>query len=110
MVFSHVFVDAITHFNPDLVIISAGQDPLGDDPKGAMRLSPADFGVLTSMIRDVSPCPLSLVLEGGYGPSLGAAIGCILDVLKTGKCPEPPDSPARESTRRIVRLLKKVMV
>lgn len=110
MVFSEVFSEAITHFNPDLVIISAGQDPLGDDPKGAMRLSPADFEVMTSLIRDVSPCPLALVLEGGYGPSLGAAIGCILEVLKTGKCPELPDSLPKESTRRIVRLLKKVMV
>ncbi|OPY40311.1 MAG: Histone deacetylase domain protein [Methanoregulaceae archaeon PtaU1.Bin222] len=109
-VFSEVFAEAITHFGPDLVIISAGQDPLGDDPKGGMRLCPADFGVLTILIRDVSRCPLALVLEGGYGPSLGAAIGCILDALVGKKCPEPPESLPKESTRRIVRRLKTVMV
>jgi len=110
LIFSEVFSEAITHFHPDVVIVSAGQDPLDDDPKGGMRLSVSDFGVLTAMIRDVSPCPLALVLEGGYGPSLGAAIACILEVLNGNRPLDMPDVQARKSTRVIARLLKKVMI
>lgn len=110
MLFREVFSEALSHFHPDVVIVSAGQDPLRDDPKGGMRLTPADFGVLTSIIRETSPSPLALVLEGGYGPSLGAAIACILEVLKGEVQPVMPGAAAKESTKRVVRLLKKVMV
>lgn len=109
-IFSQVFAEALEHFHPDVVIISAGQDPLDDDPKGGMRLTPADFGLLTAIVRDAGRVPLALVLEGGYGPSLGDAVAHILEVLKGGHSPEMPAVSARESSRRIARLLKRVMI
>ncbi len=64
-----------------LVIISAGQDALFDDPKGGMTLFPADYGTLTSMLRDATDHSLALVLEGGYGPSHGEAVRQIFTSL-----------------------------
>jgi len=109
-IFDTVFSEAITHFRPDVVIISAGQDPLHDDPKGGMKLTPEDFGILAAIIRDATACPLALVLEGGYGPSLGHAISHILLVLKENRPLQMPEVQPRESTRRIASLLRKVMV
>jgi len=106
-----VFCEALLHFEPDAVIISAGQDPLHDDPKGGMQLAPEDFGLLCSMVREAASCPLALVLEGGYGPSLGKAVACIFDALQQDEpCPVPPGLRPRESTKRIARLLQKVII
>ena len=74
-VFREVFLEAIREFGPDIVIVSAGQDPLFDDPVGGMNLRPEDFGCLTGLLMDATSTPLALVLEGGYGPSLGLAVG-----------------------------------
>ncbi len=46
-VFESVFCPAVAAFAPDLVLVSAGQDPLADDPLGGMALAPADFGAMT---------------------------------------------------------------
>ncbi|HTY52696.1 MAG TPA: histone deacetylase, partial [Methanomicrobiales archaeon] len=74
-VFSRVFVPAIRKFNPGLILVSAGQDILFDDPLGGMKLHPSDFGLLTwRLLRAGTDIPLALVLEGGYGPSHGPAI------------------------------------
>jgi acetoin utilization deacetylase AcuC-like enzyme len=110
-IFSGVFCEAIRHFEPDVVIVSAGQDPLFDDPKGGMRLVPGDFGLLCSMVREAAGTPLALVLEGGYGPSMGKAVFSILDALQRDEpYPHPPGLHPRASTRRIARLLAKVMI
>ncbi|MCQ8893335.1 MAG: histone deacetylase [Methanolinea sp.] len=110
-IFSEVFSKALRHFEPDVVIVSAGQDPLHDDPKAGMRLFPEDFAILCSSIRQASPCPLALVLEGGYGPSAGKAIFHILDALRREDPPPIPSGlPVRESTKRVARFLKMVMV
>ena len=81
LVFREVFVPAIRRFEPDIVVVSAGQDALFDDPIGSMQLRPDDFGVLTGMLADVSPAALALVLEGGYGRSHADAIGAIFAAL-----------------------------
>jgi acetoin utilization deacetylase AcuC-like enzyme len=108
-VFSEAFGEAISHFDPDLTIVSAGQDPLHDDPMEGMRLKPQDFGVLAGMLMDITRKPLALVLEGGYGPSLGLAVAEIFTALHDGPVSIPPDV-ARESTKRIVGQLRKVMI
>ncbi|MDD1716082.1 MAG: histone deacetylase [Methanolinea sp.] len=110
LIFSSVFCEAIRHFRPDLVIISAGQDPLADDPKGGMQLVPDDFGVLTTMIQEASGSALALVLEGGYGPSMGLAVSSILNVLQGKPAPPPRHAPVRESVQRISSLLTRVMI
>jgi acetoin utilization deacetylase AcuC-like enzyme len=108
-VFEEVFVPALEHFRPGAVIISAGQDPLSDDPKGNMLLHPDDFSILTGIIRDATDRPLSLVLEGGYGPSHGKAISAIFSSLKGAPVPAT-GGPPRGSTREIVASLQKVAI
>ncbi|MDD1691073.1 MAG: histone deacetylase [Methanoregula sp.] len=85
MVFARVFVPALSRFRPDVLIVSAGQDTLCDDPLGGMALRPEDFFVLTTLLVQAADCPLALVLEGGYGPSHGEAISCIFSALRSGK-------------------------
>ncbi len=110
-VFEQVFIPAIQDFKPGLLLVSAGQDPLSDDPHGGMRLVPEDFGILTTLINKASETPLALVLEGGYGPSHGTAIAQIFTAL-TGNLhiPEYHDGEARQSTREIISVLKKMVI
>jgi acetoin utilization deacetylase AcuC-like enzyme len=110
-VFEQVFMPAIERFRPGILVISAGQDPLADDPHSGMRLAPADFGVLTSLLKTLVSTPLALVLEGGYGPSHGMAIGQIFSALKGSfELPEPDNLYPRESTRQIVSVLRKLVI
>jgi acetoin utilization deacetylase AcuC-like enzyme len=107
-VFSEVFVPAIERFRPDVLIVSAGQDILSDDPLGGMNIQPEDFLFLTSQLMHCVDFPLALVLEGGYGPSHGAAITSIFAALGEEKEPVLPDLQPRPHTRDIVNLLKKM--
>jgi acetoin utilization deacetylase AcuC-like enzyme len=104
-VFSEIFVPLIERFSPDALIVSAGQDILFDDPLGAMRIYPQDFGILTRMLVKAAGVPLALVLEGGYGPSHGVAVRHIFTTLTTdGEVREP--APPSEQARRVVSYLK----
>ena len=107
-VFGEVFCPALERFHPDLLIISAGQDALADDPKAVMRLAPGDYGILTRMLMEATDLPLALALEGGYGPSLGRAIAAIFRALGRKYLDEHPDAPPGHSTRELVRILKRV--
>ncbi len=109
-VFTEVFAESISRFSPDLVIVSAGQDSLKDDPIESMKLNPADYGLLTRILQEVSTKPLALVLEGGYGPSAGSAIGEIFRALLGGGTKEDLSGQVRDSTKRTIRQLKKVMI
>jgi len=106
LVFSEVFLPVLERFRPDCLLVSAGQDILSDDPLGGMNVQPEDFRVFTSLLLRAG-CPLALVLEGGYGPSHGNAVSHIFSALQ-----KPADLPAqgtaKESTRKLVALLKKV--
>jgi acetoin utilization deacetylase AcuC-like enzyme len=108
-VFGEVFAEAISHFSPDLLIVSAGQDPLLDDPMEGMRLYPRDFAILTRILMEAHRNPLALVLEGGYGPSLGDAVAAVFDALQGNPVRMPFGDP-RESTVKTVTQLKKVMI
>jgi acetoin utilization deacetylase AcuC-like enzyme len=107
LIFREVFAPVISRFGPDLLIISAGQDSLRDDPRGSMQLDPVDYSELTRIARFAADCPLALVLEGGYGPSHGAAIAAIFRGLREEAFPAPVPPP-RPSTRELVRVLRKV--
>jgi acetoin utilization deacetylase AcuC-like enzyme len=79
-VFTGEFIPAIQSFDPSLLLVSAGQDCLGDDPLGMMEIRPGDIGELTSILLETG-IPVSLVLEGGYGPSHGAAVRAIYEAF-----------------------------
>jgi acetoin utilization deacetylase AcuC-like enzyme len=104
-VFCEVFVPAIRAFRPGLLLVSAGQDILSDDPLGGMNLYPGDLGLLTWRLVKAGGLPLALVLEGGYGPAHGEAIREIFRVLGGGT-PEKREGTPMESTARVIRALK----
>jgi acetoin utilization deacetylase AcuC-like enzyme len=106
-VFEEVFVPALQEFKPDAVIVSAGQDALFDDPKSNMLLFPADYGTLTSLLRDATDLPIALVLEGGYGPSHGEAISQIFSSLNGSPVPSGGEEP-HHTTLNIVAVLNKM--
>ncbi len=106
-IFEQVFVPALEKFKPDVVIVSAGQDALADDPKSGMSLFPRDFGTLTRIVQDSTEHSLALVLEGGYGPSHGDAVTSIFSALKgTTGLPEPEGKPHRTTQEIIYGLAK----
>ena len=107
-VFTELFAPALERYRPGAVIISAGQDTLSDDLLGHMGLVPDDFSLLTRRIADAAGCPLALVLEGGYGPSHGAAVAHILSALSARASPGTQNGGAPDpGTERTIRLVKK---
>lgn len=107
LVFKEVFLPAVERMEPDLVIISAGHDNLSDDPVGNMQLVPQDFTYLTGLVADHVKNPLTLVLEGGYGPSHPKAINAIFAGL-CGTRIEPMNGDASSQTRKVVQKLKEL--
>jgi acetoin utilization deacetylase AcuC-like enzyme len=106
LVFREVFLPAVTRMKPDLIIISAGQDGLCDDPVGDMRLVPEDFGYLTGLVLDETGLPLTLVLEGGYGPSHGSAVRHIFCALGGTGYASGTAAPNKKTTGIVTRLKK----
>lgn len=106
-VFLRVIIPALEKFRPEVVIISAGQDGLSDDPHGMMSLTPNDYRIFAGLVAEVADIPLALVLEGGYGPSLGKAISSIFTGLQEGPGVILADEP-RESTQGLVKILNRV--
>ena len=107
-VFSEVFIPALTRFNPDAIIVSAGQDILFDDPLGMMDVQPHDLEILTRMLAVSTGIPLALVLEGGYSPSHGKAVSHIFAGLRSERDPENETRKPHDSTRKTVSYLKKI--
>ncbi|MDH7594235.1 MAG: histone deacetylase [Methanomicrobiales archaeon] len=106
-VFRDVFMPAIVRFDPDVIIISAGEDALEDDPHGQMALKPNDYQILTQMLLEACDQPIALVLEGGYGPSIGEAVTCIFNAMK-GERVKAPECRARKRTARVISTLRKI--
>ena len=104
-VFREIFLPALRRFRPEVLLVSAGQDILFDDPLGGMEILPEDLRILTQIVKSAANCPLALVLEGGYGPSHGAAISCILSALATDY-PIPPVTLPSGQTRDLIARLK----
>ena len=105
LVFNDVFLPRIEQMKPDLIIISAGQDVLSDDPVGDMQLLPEDLGYLTTLVQESTSLPLALVLEGGYGPSHGLAVREICNALH-GSCTKRHVPLPGKKTRDFVTRLR----
>lgn len=106
-VFQQVIIPALERFRPEVIIVSAGQDGLSDDPHGMMSLMPNDYHIFAGLIVEAADIPIALVLEGGYGPSLGKAISSIFTGLQEGPGAIMADGP-RESTQNLVKILNRV--
>ena len=69
--------DAVLHFHPDLVLVSAGFDAYVRDPVATMNLELEDFATLGRWVHS-SGYPAAAVLEGGYSEELPELIGSFL--------------------------------
>jgi acetoin utilization deacetylase AcuC-like enzyme len=106
-IFTGVFVPALRRFRPDLVIVSAGQDSLSNDPVGHRKLNPEDMGVLTALIRGAGDFALCFILEGGYGPSHADAIRSIFSALNSSAPRLTVEKPAaKKATQQTVERLR----
>ncbi|MEN0063025.1 MAG: histone deacetylase [Myxococcota bacterium] len=84
--FREVLKPAADHFNPDLVLVSAGFDAHQDDPLAGLVATPEGFAALCREVIDIAETHaegrLVLALEGGYDlPALTACIAACTDVL-----------------------------
>ncbi|MFD2130024.1 class II histone deacetylase [Pseudogracilibacillus auburnensis] len=68
--FTSIIRPIVEEFKPELIIVSAGQDPSAFDPLGRMLVSANGFGKMTKVIKDLANkyCEGKLVMchEGGY--------------------------------------------
>ena len=85
---------AMSEFDPEFLLVSAGYDCLAGDPLGGLPLEPADMHVLTHELLTHARARMGgrmvLLLEGGYNPKrVGAAVVQTLRAL-TGLPPKEP--------------------
>ncbi|MEB3223801.1 MAG: histone deacetylase [Candidatus Sericytochromatia bacterium] len=88
-------------FQPDLIIVSAGQDAHQGDFVARMRMTEQGFARLTRLVQGLAAelCDnkLVLVLEGGYNPKTAArSVESICRVLQG---PTPPEASAEHAGR-----------
>lgn len=70
MVFEEILKPIALEFKPDIVLVSAGQDPHKDDPLGGMQMTAAGFGAIAGVAKEIAnECcqgKIAATLEGGY--------------------------------------------
>jgi len=70
MAYREILLPVALEFKPDIVLVSAGQDPHKDDPLGGMRLTSSGFGAVARLVKEIAnTCcrgRLAACLEGGY--------------------------------------------
>lgn len=82
--FREVLVPVADRYQPELVMVSAGQDGYRDDPIAGLNLTAAGFGRLATVVREIAAthCGGRIVatLEGGYHlDGLARSIMAVLD-------------------------------
>jgi acetoin utilization deacetylase AcuC-like enzyme len=84
LAFERVVAPALRGFAPDLLLISAGQDPAACDPLGRMSVTTEGFRAVTVAAKDLAAelCGgrIAVALEGGY--SLQHAPFCNLAIVE----------------------------
>src|SRR5699024_5563403 len=82
--FQHIIAPILDEFEPELILISAGQDPGMFDPLGRMMMTAEGFGKLTDIMLDLANkhCDGKIVFchEGGY--SNGYVPFCTLRIVE----------------------------
>jgi acetoin utilization deacetylase AcuC-like enzyme len=77
--FDQNMIPFLRHFQPDLLIVSAGYDANQADPLAGIALQPQDYGVLTDRCLQVTRRIL-FGLEGGYDfAALAASVAATID-------------------------------
>lgn len=92
MAFREILSPIALEYKPDIVLVSAGQDPHKDDPLGGMSLTAEGFGAIAGLTKEIADIcchgRLAASLEGGY--NLQAQADAIVSVLRAfqGDVPE----------------------
>ena len=84
--FERAVAGALSRFEPDFVLVSAGFDAMAGDPLGDMRLEPSDLFDMTCHVMDVAAASCDgrvvTLLEGGYDPKrLGEGAVAVIRAL-----------------------------
>lgn len=91
---------ALSEFDPDLLLISAGFDAHRHDPISRIRLSTEAYGLLTDRVRSLAgdtDAALAFILEGGYGLDVLAESVALVHETFDGREPIEPDDEPDES-------------
>jgi acetoin utilization deacetylase AcuC-like enzyme len=104
-VFHDLLLPIAAHFQPELVIVSAGFDCHEDDPLGGMLCTERGFAAMCSLVKQLADETahgrLVLVLEGGYSlVGLPRSVHACLEVL-TGRGDDFPGGANRDASHAI---------
>ncbi len=109
--FEEILVPVALEFQPDIVLVSAGQDACTNDGLAQMRMSVEGFAILTSIVKSIAKetCGrIAAVLEGGYDLwQLSHSVAAILEVFM-GREPERKQFVVSSQVRERLKEIKKV--
>ncbi len=105
-VFEEVLKPVAMEFDPDIVLVSAGQDPHQADPLSGMNLTTGAFGSMASTVKEIadscSEGRLVAALEGGY--NLGSLSDSVVAILRSFKGESPEKIEAEDDPRVAERI------
>src|SRR5207247_11291825 len=94
LAFGRVFVPALRAFEPELMLVSAGQAAHRADPLAQMELESRSYALLAQRLRALGR-PIIAVLEGGYDlDGVGQSAAGTLEALLGVAAPAPAGEPA----------------
>ena len=103
-VFREVFLPLLKRMKPDLVMVSAGQDTLSDDPVGGMNLVPEDLGYLTALLLDAARSRLPWYWKGGTARPTARQYRHIFRALQGSPCRKESGDPSRHTSEIVSKL------
>ncbi len=109
--FEEILVPVALEFQPDIVLVSAGQDACTNDGLAQMRMSVEGFAILTSIVKSIAKetCGrIAAVLEGGYDLwQLSHSVAAILEVFM-GREPKRKQFVVSSQVRERLKEIKSV--
>ncbi|KAB7495237.1 Histone deacetylase 6 [Armadillidium nasatum] len=107
--FHQVLLPVAYEFSPELVLISCGFDAALGCPEGEMRVTPAMYAHLTSMLMTLAGGKVVSLLEGGYClESLAESSALALRTLMGKPCPrlvDPLGQPCSSMVETILNII-----
>ena len=103
--FDSIVIPAVTEFQPDLILISAGFDAGINDPIGECDVTPTGFGKMLEKLKVFAEGRILLALEGGYNlQTISSSMLCCANVLLGDKIVEkPPLRPISKDAKDAIR-------
>lgn len=91
---SHMVIPVLSHYKPDLILVSAGYDAHRNDPLAGMNLDEQGYAQMTlqlnSIAREICDGRILYILEGGYNlEALAASVEATIVASLKPEAPEP---------------------